>query len=155
MSVYRHMTFSVLTGALNLTVEHKQNLPVCVCVCVCLHACVRERVCVCVSVWVCVWVRACVSACECVARARACMCVCVCVCVYACVCVRACVRVCMYVCMCEYSLYVGHKKRARWQRFFEKLTNICTNAFVYRLASGKPDTAGTYVTCLNLWKHRD
>jgi hypothetical protein len=53
---------------------------------------------------------------------------------------------CKYdICMCEYPLHVGHKKRTRWQGVLEKLINICINAFVYRLASDKPDTAGTYV----------
>jgi len=72
MSVYGHMALSVLTGALYLTVEHKQNLLVCVRACECVCACVR--MCVCTRVRVCVCVRA--RVCICV-RLRFCMCVCV------------------------------------------------------------------------------
>ena len=49
------------------------------------------------------------------------------------------------VCVCVYPIYVGYKNRTRRYGVPAKLTNTCINAFVYRLASDKPGTAGTYV----------
>jgi hypothetical protein len=49
------------------------------------------------------------------------------------------------VCVCVYPIYVGYKNSTRRYGVPAKLTNTCINAFVYRLASDKPGTAGTYV----------